>query len=214
MQPKCPPNGLAGGRPHWPPAYRPPDTRGVQAKLSATKPHWPPPYRPATQVQRAKSVQSGVFREDAITNPALSTEQKEEIIRRAKAILGTEGIATTSGEGVGEYGSSGITIRQQIFFDADGLAWEGFIHYDFTGAPHGGIPTPHTQLIRVRAAGTDPTRMTYPIRDATKLLSWAEIQALLANPHECPDSVMAWVLQIMSTRAKTTEYIRNKVLFK
>ncbi|HET9282263.1 MAG TPA: hypothetical protein VFR24_09910 [Candidatus Angelobacter sp.] len=134
---------------------------------------------------------SAVLAAHAITSTTLSPSDKERIIVGLKAIAGRNGTSTPSGEGVGNWRATGPSIQQELFFDAQGLAWIGNMHYDFTGEPHGSVPTPHVQFIRLRAAGSDTN---YPIRTMTRALTLTEIQALLASPNQCPATVWQWVV--------------------
>jgi hypothetical protein len=144
------------------------------------------------KLKEVEAAPAGRLQPDAITTTKLNPTQKEEIINSLKTLRGKtgDGKAHDGGEGVGGWKATGIKIEQTLYFDIERLAWTGTIHYDFTGSPHGSVPTPHVQLSFLRAAGSERQSNPNLIRE----LELDEINALLRAPAECPGSVWDWVL--------------------
>lgn len=107
-------------------------------------------------------------------------------------------------------GNVSPTIPGDLFIDYRGFALHISYHIDFTGAAHGGIDTPHFQIVRIREAGNDKALN----RTFTKALDEREIQFLLdgmgnQQVRELAPPMIEWTMGVLEEAVRSIAGFRR-----
>ena len=107
-------------------------------------------------------------------------------------------------------GNVSPTIPGNLYIDHQGFALDISYHIDFTGAAHGGIDTPHFQIVRIREAGNDKALN----RTFTKALDEREIQFLLdgmGNQHvrALAPPMLEWTMGVLDESVRAIAGFRQ-----